>query len=124
MMVAVVTKYVEFAVKSKRNLNLIDSTQYEHFHIFVSIDEINTLSLAICSIFFPFRIIQMLAHFPILGMGKTVFNTMCRTAPGLAVYGVAIIALFFSWAMGMHILLAPFYKEFEHYSTAIYTMLC
>ena len=57
MMVAVVTKYVEFALKSKRQFNMADSTKYEHFHIFVSIEEINTLSLAICSIFFPFRII-------------------------------------------------------------------
>lgn len=124
LMVAVVTKYVEFAIKSNREVNLLDSTKYENFGILMSIDEINTLSMAFCSIFFPFRIIQMLAHFPILGVGKTVINTMCRTAPGLAVYAVAIIVLFLSWAMGMHILLAPFYIEFEHYSSTIYTMLC
>jgi len=124
MMVAVVTKYVEFALKSNREFNMADSTKSEPFYIFVSIEEINTLSLAICSIFFPFRIIQMLAHFPILGMGKTVINTMCRTVPGLFVYGIVIIFLFFSWAMGIHILLAPFYQEFEHYSTTIYTMIC
>ena len=48
MMVVVVTKYVEIALKSQRELDWADSSKYEAFHIFVSIEEINTISLAIC----------------------------------------------------------------------------
>lgn len=123
MLVVVVTKYIEIALKSRREFDINDSSTFETFHVFVSIEEINTISLAICSFFYPFRLIQLLAHFQILDMGKTVINTMCRTAPGLTVYALAVIIMFLSWAQGIHILLAPYYHEFETYAQSLFNMI-
>ena len=113
MFVVCITKYVEIIVKNNNEIDYYNSGIFQSFQLFVSIEEVNTVSLAICSFFYPFRIFQFMAHFEMLNIGKTVINTICRTAPGLFIYGLCCLIMVLCWAQGIFIMLSPLYPEFN-----------
>jgi hypothetical protein len=64
-----------------------------------------------------------MAHFEILSIVKTVINTLCRTAPGLFVYGICCVIMVLCWAQGLYIMLSPLYPEFDTYQRTIFSIL-
>jgi hypothetical protein len=124
MYVFCITKYVEIVLKNNLVVDMTNMDEFQSFKLFVSIEEVNSITLALCSFFYPFRIFQFMGHFEMLSIGKTVVNTMCRTAPGLMVYFICCVIMVLCWAQGIYILLSPFYPEFNTYGNTIYSMLC
>ena len=60
----VVTYMIELVLKSRMNIEryMVDSTDYVYFASLASSQSAGKLCLVICSLFYPFRIIQFLAH--------------------------------------------------------------
>jgi len=91
--------------------------------MFLSLESVNTISLSLCSFFFPFRLFQFLAHHDLFQPAKTVINAFVRTTPAMTVYGFLSLIMIISWAMGVHISLSPYYPEFDNFQDTLFSMI-
>lgn len=123
LLVIVVTKYVEVGLKSNFEIDFANTQNFYDFQLLVSLEEVSSICLALCSFFYPFRILQFLAHFKLFQPAKTIINTICRTIPGQAIYFFLMAIMIGSWAQGIYISLSPMYPEFSTFGGSIVTML-
>ena len=56
MLVLIVTKYIEIGMKQSFVVNMVDDQNFVDFTTFISLQNINTITMTICTFFFPFRI--------------------------------------------------------------------
>ena len=55
MFVVIVTKVAEIVFKSSSDFKMTDANSFQDFSFLVSIERIYTISLGLCSFFYPFR---------------------------------------------------------------------
>ena len=122
LLVIVVTKVIEVAMKANKEFNMTDASKFQDFSFFVSIEEINEVALATCSFFYPFKIFQYLAHFKFFNPAKTIINTFSRIAPGILVLFICYAIMFLSWGMAVFILLSPDFPEFSTYLKSLFAL--
>jgi len=126
MFILIIVKYTEVIVKTSeyKLLDLSDQKTFFNFQIFFNIEQVYAISLTISSLFYPFRLFQWLAHFNTFNPAKTIINTVCRTAPGIAVYIVCVAIMTLGWAQGAYVILSPYYPEFNSFPRTVYSMVC
>ena len=126
MFIFIIIKYTEVILKNQEynRLDMTDTKTFHNFQIFVSIEQVYSISLAVGSIFYPFRLFQFLAHFNTFNPAKTIINTVCRTTPGMIVYLVCVVLMVLGWTMGVYVTLSPLFPEFNSFWRSLFTMVC
>lgn len=112
MLMAVVTKYIEVAIKHNHVQEMTDDTEFHDFSLFISIESMNSFSLTFCSMFLPFRIYQFMAHYPTFDPASTILNTIWRILPGMIWYLILSLIVLLTWSIGFYISLGPYFSEF------------
>ena len=123
LLVVVLTKYIEVIVKGSRRIRLYETTKYQDFTNIAQVQDINGIFLTLCCFFFPFRVFQFLAYNTFFAPGRTIINTLARTAPGMFWFFLCCFIIVLGWAQGLHISLSPMYPEFNTYANTLYTLL-
>jgi hypothetical protein len=113
MFTMIITEYTNIIFQQRLKIDLADDNKFVYLHNIKQIDGINTMSMTICTLFFPFRIFQCLAHFEVFKPAKVVINTLIRTTPGGIVYGVLVLIILICVSTGLHIAMASVLPEFS-----------
>ena len=77
----------------------------------------------IASLYYPFKIIQFMAHNEYFGPVASMINTFMRTVPGMSIFIFINIIMYASLGMGFHMALSQDFKEFATYYSTIYNMI-
>ena len=106
MFVVVVLRIIDFVLqKNIPTDGFYNSSKFVPFNQYIIIEVGYTYFLAICCVFYPFRIYQYLAHYLFFSPCVIVMSTFSRTSPGLLVYFLLVCILTVCFAMGVHVIL-------------------
>ena len=102
MFLLVVSKITEIILKNRYEIDFFNDEKFLDLSAFIELHTINRHSISTLCFFFPFKILNYLAHFEFCGLGKTLMNTLARTVPGVIVFLVIGTIITGSWAAVFH----------------------
>lgn len=80
-------------------------------------------SIMICTLYYPFRLIQVMAHFDQFKPATVVINTLFRTTPGMIIYLFITLMLYLGVSMGFYIVLSGHFEHFSTFGKTFYSVI-